>query len=110
MLPVAVMEKYTYQHQVSTTNILPSITIIMTIITTIITSGGSVWSLTSAPTSYCWHSLASDSTGNKLAAGQWGGVIYISRSGLLIIIITIIIVIVIMIMIRRYKLVTVTCS
>ena len=76
MQPVAAMGKYTHQRLVSTTNILPNISI-----TIIITSGGSVWSLTSAPTSYCWHSLVSDSTGMKLAAGQWGGLIYISTSG-----------------------------
>ena len=41
--------------------------------------GGSAWSQTSAPSGY-WHSIASDSTGQYLAAGQ-EGYIYTSTSG-----------------------------
>ncbi len=51
-----------------------SIIFIITII------GGSSWSLTSAPIGD-WHSIASDSTGTYLAAGQVNGNIYTSTSG-----------------------------
>ena len=43
--------------------------------------GGSAWSQTSAPSEVSWQSIASDSTGQYLAAVQGGGYIYTSTSG-----------------------------
>ena len=44
------------------------------------TLGGFAWSQTSAPSVY-WYSIASDSTGQYLAAVQQEGYIYTSTSG-----------------------------
>ena len=87
---------YTHHHQVSNITVIIINIIIITIITIviinttiiiiIITIGGITWTQTSAP-SGSWSSIASDSTGQYLAAVSisntivGGGYIYTSTSG-----------------------------